>query len=386
MRVETISTGDEVITGFIVDSNVAWLCQCLLDIGIQVSRRQTVSDKLCDIKDVITERSKYADVIIVNGGLGPTSDDNTTKAASLAANQPLVENKYWVDCLKNYCNFRKIELSKSNLKQAMIPEKAELIDNPIGTACGFKLKINKAICYFTPGVPLEFKRMVSETILPDIQNYFKPQKTIVKRYFIFGLSESKIGEKLNSFEWSPKIVLGYRVDYPTIEIKLICNNATNIEIEQSEKQLLSVIDPFLLAKDCLNLPLQISTLLGINPLQVLDSGTGGRIIQNLADEIPNILGIYQKLPNKFEDFILFIKKQNIFTLAISSTNKSFFVSFCNKDKLYIQEVKTKKQLLNKQKDLITFTALDFIRRILSRKNPFPNYENLDRLQKKIINN
>lgn len=74
-----------ILTGFTVDTNSAWLCQRLLDHGWQVRRRQTVGDRMDDLVDILQERGQVADILIVNGGLGPTSDDKTTEAAALAA-------------------------------------------------------------------------------------------------------------------------------------------------------------------------------------------------------------------------------------------------------------------------------------------------------------
>lgn len=80
IRVELISTGDEVITGMIDDTNASWLCQELLNMGIQVQRRSTIGDNLDDLTAILTERSQYCDLIFFNGGLGPTTDDCTTDA------------------------------------------------------------------------------------------------------------------------------------------------------------------------------------------------------------------------------------------------------------------------------------------------------------------
>lgn len=93
MNIEIISTGDEVITGEITDTNVSYLCSLLLDLGFQAKYRHTVGDKLSDIVSLLSERSHFADLIFVNGGLGPTTDDNSTQAAAIAANVPQVLNE-----------------------------------------------------------------------------------------------------------------------------------------------------------------------------------------------------------------------------------------------------------------------------------------------------
>jgi len=113
-------------------------------------------------------------------------------------------------------------LSLSNEKQAWLPEGCDVIDNPVGTACGFSFQLNRARFYFTPGVPSEFKHMVAEQILPDIQQRFTAVTipTLIK-IKTFGLSESALNERLTALALPPSITLGFRVDFPTVEVKLL---------------------------------------------------------------------------------------------------------------------------------------------------------------------
>ena len=130
MIIEIISTGDEVLTGFTVDTNSAWLCQRLLDHGWQVRRRQTVGDRMDDLVDILRERGRVADILIVNGGLGPTSDDKTTEAAALAAEVELELRDEWLQLLIERYSSRGRDMPESNRKQAMLPAGATLIHNP----------------------------------------------------------------------------------------------------------------------------------------------------------------------------------------------------------------------------------------------------------------
>lgn len=168
MIVEMITTGEEVLSGQITDTNATWISQQFVDIGITPSRRTTVGDRLEDLVSCFQERSKHADVIIVNGGLGPTSDDMSARAAALAADQPLVQFQEWVDALERKFADLARDMPASNLKQAMLPQHAEIINNPVGTACGFVMKLNRALLFFTPGVPHEMKRMMTAEIMPHI--------------------------------------------------------------------------------------------------------------------------------------------------------------------------------------------------------------------------
>ena len=157
IRVEMLATGDEVLHGQIVDTNAAWLAGVLFENGLPMTSRQTTGDNLDELVNVLTERSKVADVLIVNGGLGPTSDDLSALAAAKAAGVKLVMHQEWLAKMEAFFAERGRKMADSNRKQAEIPEGAEMLDNPVGTACGFAMQLNRCWIFFTPGVPSEYK-------------------------------------------------------------------------------------------------------------------------------------------------------------------------------------------------------------------------------------
>jgi competence/damage-inducible protein CinA-like protein len=381
MRIETVSTGDEVLTGFVTDTNASWLSQRLLENGLQASRRHTVGDDLNEIAAVIEERSRHADILLINGGLGPTSDDKTTEAAARVKKVPLVKNEEWVKRLDETAKNRGIEMDPSNYKQAMLPETAVLINNPIGTACGFKLKINNAMCYFTPGVPAEFKHMVDTQILPELKTSVKAPKTVVRVYFTMGLRESSLAGQLDNMNWPESITLGYRANFPLIEVKLIASDPTEEDLENAEEQLLSVISPVLLSKGEFNIAAQISKLSGVIPLQVLEDGTDGRVISILAQEMHGLVGHFVPVPSDSETLIAKVKKERIRTLAIScESNEGFTIIYFNGITGHLQRLKSKATKEKDRKNIITLAALDMLRRLLSGLPPFAPYENLIRTE------
>src|SRR5579875_1488903 len=135
MHIEIICTGDEVLTGKIVNTNFSHISQRFEDVGLSVFR-------------LAGER---ADAVIVNGGLGPTVDDLSQEIAAQAAGVGLVLNEEWLARMEAFFARRNRVMSANNKKQAMLPAGAELLDNPIGTACGFALDIGRARFFFTPG-------------------------------------------------------------------------------------------------------------------------------------------------------------------------------------------------------------------------------------------
>ncbi|WP_081805834.1 signal recognition particle-docking protein FtsY [Aeromonas media] len=134
MRIEIISTGDEIVTGLVVDTNAAWLSALLLEQGWQVRRRLTVGDNLADLKAALQESASRAEVVLVCGGLGPTADDLTAQAAAEAFGQPLTLFPDWLATMAERYASRGRTMAQSNTKQAWLPRDCEILDNPVGTA------------------------------------------------------------------------------------------------------------------------------------------------------------------------------------------------------------------------------------------------------------
>ena len=143
IRVEMLSTGDEVLHGQIVDTNASWLADVLFQHGLPMTSRSTVGDAMSSLVEALQSRSQIADVLIVNGGLGPTSDDLSAQAAATASGSELVLQQAWLEKMEAWFASRGRLMAPSNRKQAEIPANAELIDNPVGTACGFALQLNR---------------------------------------------------------------------------------------------------------------------------------------------------------------------------------------------------------------------------------------------------
>ncbi|HHS9961039.1 TPA: nicotinamide mononucleotide deamidase-related protein YfaY [Klebsiella quasipneumoniae subsp. similipneumoniae] len=221
LNVEMLSTGDEVLHGQIVDTNAAWLADFFFNQGLPLTRRHTVGDDLDALVAILRERSEQADVLIVNGGLGPTSDDLSALAAATAKGEGLILHPEWLDTMTRFFAERGRPMAESNRKQAEIPASAEMINNPVGTACGFAIQLNRCLMFFTPGVSSEFKVMVEQEILPRLRQRFTlPEPPVCLRLTTFGRSESELAQNLNPLTLPPGVVMGYRSSMPIIELKL----------------------------------------------------------------------------------------------------------------------------------------------------------------------
>ena len=221
LNVEMLSTGDEVLHGQIVDTNAAWLADFFFNQGLPLTRRNTVGDDLDALVAILRERSEQADVLIVNGGLGPTSDDLSALAAATAKGEGLILHPEWLETMTRFFAELGRPMAESNRKQAEIPASAEMINNPVGTACGFAIQLNRCLMFFTPGVPSEFKVMVEQEILPRLRQRFTlPDPPVCLRLTTFGRSESELAQSLNPLTLPPGVVMGYRSSMPIIELKL----------------------------------------------------------------------------------------------------------------------------------------------------------------------
>ncbi|MBL0562125.1 competence/damage-inducible protein A [Aeromonas hydrophila] len=283
MRIEIISTGDEIVTGLVVDTNAAWLSALLLEQGWQVRRRVTVGDNLKDLKTVLAESASRAEVVLVCGGLGPTADDLTAQAAAEAFDQPLTLFPDWLATIEARYASRGRPMPASNAKQAWLPQGGEILDNPVGTACGFVVTHTghqgPNRLFFTPGVPFEFKQMVREQIMPRLKVLAGEQTdTELRRFYTFGVSESALSDMLDAAPWPAGIELGYRSSMPLIELKLIGHGASAADMGAAEARLLAAIEPWLVGRGDKEPAQQILDLLRDRPLTLLEGESRGALL------------------------------------------------------------------------------------------------------------
>ena len=287
LNVEMLSTGDEVLHGQIVDTNAAWLADYFFNQGVPLSRRNTVGDKLEDLVDVLRERSQHADILIVNGGLGPTSDDLSAEAAAQALGEELVLHEAWLDHMARFFEERGRVMAPSNRKQAMIPASSEMIDNPVGTACGFAITLNRCRIYFTPGVPVEFKQMVQQEILPRLRKHFTlPSAPVCLRLTTFGRSESDLAQSLDGLPLPPDVVIGYRSSMPIIELKLTGPGEQRAAMEALWPEIRNVAGESVIFEGTEGLPAQIARRLHERQLSITlsEQFTGGLLALQLSRE------------------------------------------------------------------------------------------------------
>jgi nicotinamide-nucleotide amidase len=223
MLAEILATGEEIRTGALVDSNSAHIAGVLEEAGVEVARLNAVGDDLGRLKRLLSEIGARADLAVVTGGLGPTVDDLTAQAASEAAGAALAERPEARAAIEAFYRERGRPLNPSLLKQALLPQGADMLPNPVGTAPGFALTIGRCRFFFLPGVPFEMRRMLADQVLPAVDRLRGAGREVrrVRTLSCFGLTESLIGERVEAVaERFPGVRLGLRARFPEVQVKL----------------------------------------------------------------------------------------------------------------------------------------------------------------------
>ena len=228
MIAEILATGDEIRSGALVDSNSAYIAQKLEETGIEVARHSSIGDDSAEIVIILKEIGQRSDIAVVTGGLGPSDDDLTAAAAASAADVIMGIDPQALASVENFFKARNRLLTDSNNKQARLPAGAQSLNNPVGTAPGFHLKIERCDFFFLPGVPFEMRRMLADQVIPRIKALQGPDAGVrrIETLATFGLTESAAGDQLDGFEQRfPQIKLGFRTEFPEVQVKFYAHGA-----------------------------------------------------------------------------------------------------------------------------------------------------------------
>lgn len=228
MKVTTLSIGDELLLGEVVDSNAALIAAQLYQRGIRVLRHLTVGDLEKEIGEAVLSLAGISDAVIVTGGLGPTIDDVTARAVASATGRSLLLNEEALAHVRQVAGKLGMGVHPRNEKQALVPAPSVLIPNPGGTACGFQLVQGDCSLFFLPGVPGEMARMLYETVIPCLAERSGGQAVLATKVLkIFGLSEAEVDALVQGI-LSPEdgVEIAFSVDFPEIHLKLRAEGKT----------------------------------------------------------------------------------------------------------------------------------------------------------------
>jgi nicotinamide-nucleotide amidase len=222
LAVEILATGDELLTGQVVDTNSPWLMDRLWDLGVMVRRKLLVGDDREDLDAALRDLTARADVVVMIGGLGPTEDDLTAERVAAAAGVPLVVDEGTLRFIEE--RFRKFgrTMTPNNAKQARVPGGAEVIPNRHGTAPGFAVTVGRALVVCFPGPPPEFRGLCEEWLLPRIAARAGTAAVAARLVKLFAVPESHADHAMRPVMDDPAnagVRFGFRAHWPEIHVK-----------------------------------------------------------------------------------------------------------------------------------------------------------------------
>ena len=325
-----ITIGDELLIGQVIDTNSSWIAQQLNNAGVSVKRRVAVGDSAEEIIKALDEEGNASDIILMTGGLGPTSDDITMNVLCDYFGGKMVVNEGALENVKYL--FEKVfkrPVSEVNLKQAEVPNVCEVIQNRRGSAPGMIFYKDNKIYVSMPGVPYEMQGIIEESVIPLIKEKFELPAIIHRTILTAGIGESALAEIIQDFEKSlPKeIKLAYLPSYGMVRLRL------STIVSDQEKQGKNIDVYFeqlkILTKDYLvtdvddALPVVIGKLLKSKnkTVSTAESCTGG-YIAHLITTIPGSSKYYNgsiiSYSNNIKETLLGVKENTLNTYGAVS--------------------------------------------------------------------
>jgi len=322
MNAEIISIGDEILIGMTVDSNSSWMGKELTGLGIEVYQIITISDKKEHIVKTIDESLNRSDLVLVTGGLGPTSDDITKHTLSEYFDTRLVKDQSVLDDIKELLESRSLHMNENNRKQAEVPEDCKVLHNKMGTAPGMWFEKNGKVLISMPGVPYEMKYIMENHAIPMIKEKFKRSNIKYRLVMTYGTFEAHLAELLEDFEKQlPDVVsMAYLPSSGIIKLRLTARGEDETEIDKilSEQidKLYDIIPEYIYGLDGISLEEATGNLLRKKKLTMsaAESCTGGnisRMITSVPGSSDYFRGAVIAYDNRIKSARLGVNEQDI---------------------------------------------------------------------------
>jgi len=288
VRVELINTGSELLLGFTVNMHLSYIARQLAGIGLRLERQVTVADAREEMRMAVEEALRRSDIIIITGGLGPTSDDFTRDVVAELLGRKLVRDEGVAAHIAERISKRRIRLPDSIYVQALVPVGAQVLPNRNGTAPGLAIDEGGKLVLLLPGPPRELKPMFEEYVLPVLEKHFGAQERFDCRTFkVVGMAESIVEGKVAPILADlPELELGYSAKMGEVEVRIISNFKSTAD--EAEKRIRVALGDSIYGSGDARLEEVVVKMLAAahQTIAVAESCTGGTV----ANRITNVSG------------------------------------------------------------------------------------------------
>lgn len=280
LSAQLLTIGTEITSGEVVNSNASWISLRLEEMGVRVRTHLTVRDHKKDILSALNFLNE-GEVIIVTGGLGPTSDDLTRECMALYWQDKLeFDQAVWEDLEKLYRQ-RELPLREAHRGQCQFPAMSERLKNPVGTALGFSMEFRGRKYFVLPGPPKELESMWNLEVEPRMRKWLKPTPMKWVRWTCLGVPESEVAEVVEPVLAGTGLEVGYRAQIPYVKIKVYADPKKHASVIANMENALA---KWIVARDQNDLANELLDLWPNESLLVHDEVTDARFLQRLVDQ------------------------------------------------------------------------------------------------------
>lgn len=299
MRAEILTVGTELLLGYTVNTNAAYLSQRLAQCGVDCYRHQTVGDNAARLAEALRDASRRADLLLITGGLGPTVDDITVRTVAQAFHQPLRYDARLARAIAGQFRNRRLRMPAVNRRQAWVPRDAEILPNPLGTAPGLYLRLpadasvaDRACChcFLLPGVPSEMQAITEGSILPRLRRWQRGGTIVSRTLHVVGAPESAVDQRVARWlRLRPPVTVGIYASAGQVALRITAKAASPTAarrlIRPVERALRRGLGPLCFGADDDTLERVVGQLLVRRraTLAVAESCTGGLVMHRLTE-------------------------------------------------------------------------------------------------------
>lgn len=290
MKAEIITIGDELLIGQTIDTNSAWIGAELSLLGFDVQRKVSIHDRREDIIQALNDTQGRSDVVLITGGLGPTSDDITKITLCEYFNTRLVPDIMVLSMVEQMMSRRGILMNENNRRQADVPESCRVLSNAAGTAPGMWFEKDGTVFISMPGVPSEMKYIMNQHVIPELKIRFSSQVIIHRNIMTYGAPEAVLAGLLESFEASlpSSVHLAYLPSLGIIKLRLSGTGTNRDEVvnavEDQVRKLYRTIPELIYGENEETMEMAVGRILRQKSLTLCtaESCTGGNIARMIT--------------------------------------------------------------------------------------------------------